>query len=106
MADLIPHSAFETVDYNARMPLFRFSLADLLLVMGAAPLWIWLMVKLPSSTDWGANPFRYLIPPFVLSGLMVVFYLGMLPWRHAWSAAMLIAGLVSTGVLMLVAALA
>jgi hypothetical protein len=88
------------------MNLFRFSLADLLFVVGAAPMWIWLMVKLPSSTGWGENPFRFLVPPFVLSVLMVVFYLSLLPWRHAWSAAMLIAGLISTAVLVLVAAFA
>lgn len=88
------------------MGFFRFTLADLLFVLGAAPMWIWLMVKLPASSGWGANPFRYLVPPFVLSGLMVVFYLGLLPWRHAWSAAMLIAGIISAGVLALVVAMA
>ena len=86
--------------------MFRFSLADLLFVSGAAPIWVWLIMKVPADPSWGGNPFRYFVPPFALFGLMIIFYLGLMPWRHAWSAAMLLASLSSTSLLFLVAAFA
>lgn len=86
--------------------MLRFSLADLLFISGAVPIWAWLILKVPADPSWGTNPFRFFVPPFALLGLAMIFYLGLSPWRHAWSAAMFLASLSSTTVLFLVAAFA
>ena len=85
---------------------FRFSLADLLFLSGAAPIWVWLIIKVPAAPAWGENPFRFMVPPFALFGLLIIFYLSLSPWRHAWSAAALLSSICSTAGLFLLAAFA
>ncbi len=55
------------------MPL-RFSLADLVLLVCAAPVWLYVTLEVGKSNGWGGSPVGYFATPLVLTGITLALH--------------------------------
>lgn len=88
---------------SPRMPKLQIHLSSLLLLAGAIPFWIVLMVIVPQGFGFGASPIRYAIAPAALGGVTWALQLLLRTWPDRWAIAALLAGVICFGTLWIVA---
>ncbi len=84
----------------------QFGLLSLLLVGAATPIWIWLIVTLPFNPGFGDTPTRFVITPFVLTGITVAIHRLIRKQAHAWPISIFASPLVARLALMTASLLA
>ena len=85
------------------MEMSQLSLSSLLLLGGAIPIWLFLIVVVPQSTGWGGGPSRFFVAPFVLAGMTAAVYRLLRNRRNVWSLSALVAAVIALGSLSLAA---
>jgi hypothetical protein len=85
------------------MAKYQISLMSMLLLTGALPIWLVLIVGVPMSPGYGGNSFRYLATPIALGGITVVIRRLLGSRRDAWALSMLLAGIIAWGSLLIIA---
>jgi cytochrome c oxidase assembly factor CtaG len=84
----------------------RWNQLDWVLLVLAAPFWLFLAITVPQGTGWGGSPVRYVTAPLVLCGIAAAVRHLFRNRQHAWTLSALIAGVAATAVLLGVAWLA
>ena len=81
----------------------RWSLKSLLLLCGALPIWLFLIVVVPQTTGWGASTSRFFIAPVILVGITAAMHRLLCSCRDAWSLSALFAAVIALASLSLAA---
>jgi hypothetical protein len=76
-----------------RMPERQLSLAMVLLLTAASPMWIFLCVTAPFSIGVGSN--RFLSTPLILVSMALAIYWFLYPRRNSWGIAVLSASTIT-----------
>ena len=75
----------------------QISLATSLLLIGALPIWMLLIVVVPASTGWGGGSFRFVAAPLTLIAMTAAIHILFRRWKDGWAASMLLAAVVALG---------
>jgi len=77
------------------MKKYQTSLMSFLLLCGALPIWLFLIVAVPQSTGWGGSPVRFVAAPLVLSVMTVAIRRLFGNHRDAWAISVLLAAVIA-----------
>lgn len=81
----------------------KFTLSSWLLLFGAAPIWLFLIVVVPQSIGWGGSSSRFFVAPLVLAGITIAMQRLLRAYRNAWPLSALLAALTALGTLSIAA---
>ena len=81
----------------------QLSLTSLLLLLAALPLWIAMIVLLPTYPGYGGSPSRFFIAPIVLGGMTCALHRLFRRLQDGWAIAALLSPTICFGTLLVVA---
>src|SRR5688572_23742989 len=93
-----------STQFKSRTDMRRYSLRTLLILLAAAPLWIFLIVVLPQSP--GLGPVGFVIVPLVLVGVAAAIHRLTRTAVDGWAIAALLSPIIAFSFLAFVAAMA
>ena len=77
---------------DARMAKSQIDAFGIVMLLCAAPVWIFLSMTVPRGTGFGGASDRYVIAPIVLSGITISVHRLIRDYRNAWPLSALISG--------------
>jgi hypothetical protein len=87
------------------MSRFKFNLSALLLFSGACGIWLWLIIAVSTGPGIANIPIRHVIPVGVLCGVTIAIHTLVRNNHNAWTLSAFLAGLITSGILLIVASL-
>ncbi|MEX0714508.1 MAG: hypothetical protein WD278_19380 [Pirellulales bacterium] len=79
----------------------QISLAGLLLLAAALPIWIFLWVATARSAGFGGGGWRFVVAPMALCGITAAIQRLLRRYRDGWALSALVAGVIALGSLSL-----
>jgi hypothetical protein len=87
------------------MNAMRFRLRTLLLLLAAVPIWAYLIVIVPQGTGFGGGAWRFVVAPFVLSGIALACFWPLRRFRDGAALSVLLSPVVALGSVLIAQAL-